>query len=68
MIKSGVNVGPNATLLANLLASSNPTAASTALAIAANPAEAPQLIGTLESELSTQSTSVLSAALAAAGL
>ena len=68
LIKSGVNVAANAQLLANLLISSNPAAASTAEAIAANPAEAAVLIGTLEQELNAQSTNVLTAALTSLGL
>jgi hypothetical protein len=60
LIKAGTNVAGNASILAQMFATSNPAARDTALAIAANPAEAPQLIGTLEQEVATQSNGILS--------
>lgn len=68
MIKAGVNVPANANLLANMLAQTNPGAANTALAIVANPAEAPMLIGTLETEITTQSNNLLTSLAAQLGL
>lgn len=58
MIKVGNNVAFNAEQIALAMRQTNPTAADTAAAIAADPTKAPSLVGLLEQELNAQSGSI----------